>query len=461
MDMQTSLMRQLDNPNLTCDQRAELRCQSAKELEDAGDYEAARKIMGELWRRIGDSPQTYGLEQVTSAEVLLRAGVLTGVLGSKNQITGAQETAKNLISESLSIFESLRYAKKIAEAQIELALCYWRTGEYDEARDVLKDALSRLTTNSELKAIAVLRWAIVELEANRYHVSLRILQENADLFEMIKSHNRKGSYHHTLANVLENLWESEKQTEYLDRAFVEYAAASYHFEQAGHKPYLAHVENNLGFLYFKIHRFEEAHKHLECGRRRFINLKNSSFVAQVDETRARVFLAERRYAEAEKAAKSAVGLLESGGQQGLLSEALITYGRALARLGCEDQGYVVLRRAIRVAQESGAVNRAGEAALAIFEELGERTILQIREAPPRGEVVQRGEESFSGSGLIEVRRYEHDLIKQALVRAEGSVSQAARLLGTSHQHLARILETRHQDLLPLRTPVKRRRKRNA
>ena len=64
-------------------------------------------------------------------------------------------------------FESQRYKTKIAEAQIELALCYWRTGEYDEAIDLLKLALAQLTTDSELKAKAIVRLAIVDIDTDR------------------------------------------------------------------------------------------------------------------------------------------------------------------------------------------------------------------------------------------------------------------------------------------------------
>ena len=55
-------------------------------------------------------------------------------------------------------------------------------------------------------------------------------------------------------------------------------------------------------------------------------------------------------------------------------------------------------------------------------------------------------------------RYEKKLIRQALRRAEGGVTQAARLLGLTHQALAYMLEHRHRDLLIERTPkIKRRR----
>jgi DNA-binding NtrC family response regulator len=56
----------------------------------------------------------------------------------------------------------------------------------------------------------------------------------------------------------------------------------------------------------------------------------------------------------------------------------------------------------------------------------------------------------------EVRLYESSLIQMALKAAQGRVTQAARLLGVTHQRLSSILQGRHKDLLVSRTPVKRR-----
>jgi transcriptional regulator with PAS, ATPase and Fis domain len=57
-----------------------------------------------------------------------------------------------------------------------------------------------------------------------------------------------------------------------------------------------------------------------------------------------------------------------------------------------------------------------------------------------------------------LQSYEARLVKQALQRAGGVVTQAARLLGISHQSLIYLLKHRHRELLKERTPaVKRRR----
>jgi len=126
--------------------------------------------MGELWQRIGERPTLKGLNQRTVAEVLLRSGVLTGWLGSAKQIEGAQETAKNLISESMLLFQESSDQDKVAETQTELAFCYWREGAFDEARLILQEALSHLSeTNEEVKAVALLRTALVEKSAKRFN----------------------------------------------------------------------------------------------------------------------------------------------------------------------------------------------------------------------------------------------------------------------------------------------------
>jgi tetratricopeptide (TPR) repeat protein len=491
MTLNTSLLRQLENPELSPSQRAELRCQLATELEAKGSYEDARKVMGELWQRVGERPQIKDLDQSTAAEVLLRAGVLTGWIGSVNQIQGAQETAKNLISESLQVFESRGSAKKVFEAQTELAYCYWREGAYDEARVILKGVVAGLTTDSKLKAKAVLRSAIVERSAIRYHDALRILIDAAPLFDKIHDHTIKGGYHNELGLVLKNLAASENREDYLDRAFVEYAAASYHFEQAGHKYYSAHVENNLGFLYFKADKFPEAHEHLDRARHLLVSLKDRGYVAQVDETRARVFLAEGRNSEAEQAASAAVNTLGQGGRQSLLAEALITHGTALARLRHYDFARASFLRAMEVAHQSGALNDAGMAALTMLEELSgnldidemqtvyERaycwltpsqhlqTLHRLLHAASR--VLAAGRKKPATAAEVEIitsvgnvaldemmRRYENNIIRQALTASQGSITKAALLLGISHQRLGYILESRQRDLQAVRTPIKTR-----
>src|SRR5204863_2715953 len=113
--------------------------------------------------------------------------------------------------------------------------------------------------------------------------------------------------HYKEEHIMRSIWKGlaapENREDYLDRALMEYTAASFHFELAGNTRFLARVENNLGYLFFTIGKYAEAHKHLDRARRLFFALSDMSMISQVDDTRARTLLAEGRVAEAERVAR--------------------------------------------------------------------------------------------------------------------------------------------------------------
>lgn len=447
MSLRASQLRTLENSSLSVSDRVERCCETAKELENRGEYDLACKALSNYWPRIGESPKLADLEPSSAAELLLRAGVLTGIIGGHRQIIDAQETAKDLITQSHSIFESRQSGGKIAETLTELALCYWRTDQLNEARDCLKQALTLLTHDSELKAKALLRLSIVEHSADRDQKAFRILTNHAALFHRINNHTLKGCYFTALGNRLENLADLGSNTDYRDRALIEYAAASYHLDLSGHRQYLANVETNLGFLYFKINQFDEANEHLNRARRIYVRIKDFHRAAQVDETRARILLEQGCTTQAERVIRSAVRVQEKGGNTFYLTEALITYGRVLARSERYGEALATFRRVIELADTAGMTNRAAEATLAAFRELGDHLV-----------VTERGQ-LLSGKSRQAKLAMEHEVIRLALAQANGKIVPTARLAGMSHQRLAYALRTRHKDLADQRKPPQQRKPR--
>src|SRR4051812_20885085 len=102
MTLTETLLRQLDDPTLSREERVRLQCRVAADLEHRGQYESARDALSELWRGVGVRPLLEGLSELTAAEVLLRVGALSGWFGSTRQLEGVQEAAKDLISESIT-----------------------------------------------------------------------------------------------------------------------------------------------------------------------------------------------------------------------------------------------------------------------------------------------------------------------------------------------------------------------
>ncbi|HEV2836658.1 MAG TPA: helix-turn-helix domain-containing protein, partial [Pyrinomonadaceae bacterium] len=378
-----------------------------------------------------------------------------------------------------------------------MAVCYWREGGLDEARVTLRLVLDSLhESRSEQKLRALLTSAIVESAATRDRSALVIYEQAAPLFESGANHSLKGRFHTSYATVLRSLGTSENREDYIDRALIEYTAASYHFELAGHKRFQGRVENNVGFLFATLNRFTEAQEHLTRARALLLSVSDQGGAATVEDSRAQAFLLEGKNELAENSARSAVRLFQKGGEQALLAEALTTHGKALARLAQFSAARATLNQAIEIARTAGHPEGGGIAAVTAIEELGTQLSLNILEEYYRnaeellahsqnrslktrlGECARRVlaaeliEAKPSAEPLrsvpatmppgfsldAEVLRYEGTLIRKALEDSGGSVTRAARLLGVTHQGLAFILNGRHSDLLAIRTPVKKRRR---
>jgi tetratricopeptide (TPR) repeat protein len=484
MNLADTALKQLDNLSLPHGERVLVRCHLASELIHTGQYESAREALGELWRGVGKRPEVERLE-AHAAEVLLQCGVLSGWLGNAQHISGAQERAKDLIFEALRMFQSEGQHAKVAEAQFELGMCYFRLGAYDEARVILDEALGGLAAEEvQLRARILIRHTLIEIWTGRYHDAWDILEKAREFFAA-SGDSLKGRWHGQKGLVFQRLALTEQRVDYADRAIVEFTAAIYHFEQAGHERYCGNNLNDLAMLLYQIGRYNEAHESLDRAQEIFKRYEDPGSLAQVNETRTRVYVAEQRYEQADWMISSVIEAFEEGGDYGLLADALALQGLVWARLGAHESSIQILNRAISVAQDSGSFSNAGLAALTLIEEHGETRLTEIKlyRAYRRADELLRETQDIEhinrlracarivtsrllGAKLSDhefslqdvVHAYEARFIAEALEAEQGSISRAAKRLGVSHQALSHTLTTRHRKLLSMRKPPKPRRR---
>lgn len=345
------------------------RCKVALERRDSGDYEGAKDAMRPLWQGVGHRPETAGLHPSVAAEVLYCVGVLTGFVGSQSQVAGAQEAAKDLLTESITYFESVGDTKKVAEAQTEIAYCYWRDGELNEARIMLYEALRKLPTQGTTRARALLKLTTVEFSSSRYHEALRILTDNEALFQRLVNRTFRGIYHGQMAIALCNIAKSEKRDDYTKQAIGEFQKADKHYKAAHNRVFRADVKNNVALLFSDLSRFTESHRYLDEARQLMLRFRDKARTAQIDESRAQVFLAQRKPKQAEEVARRAATALRKHGHRCLLVDALITQGTALARMDKQENAKFVLQEAFETAIKVDAFSKAGLAALVLVEEI--------------------------------------------------------------------------------------------
>ena len=488
-----SASRKLDTSHLSRDEEAISRCKIALEQRDNGDAKGALEIMRPLWRGVGTRPVTQGLRPETAADVLFCTGVLTGWIGNSNQIKEAQEIARDLIDESVTYYQSNGFLNKTAEARSELAYCYWREGRVNEARIMLHEALERLPPQLELeRARALLKLVDVEHSAARYYDALKILTDNSDVFVSVTHPAVKGSYHNELAMTWGAIGTAEKRPDYFQHALTEYQAAAHQFKLAKNHIYRASVKNNEARVLTKLGKFKEAHRLSDQARKVTVRFKYRTLTAQFDSTRAEILIAEGKFKAAEAVARRAATALAKVGHGCWLADALILQAIALARLGKQERSQMILQRAIEVAHEADALNKAGLAALTMIEEIGglspdtlqaayqqahewladsqSREVL-ARLSAASGKLADSLCREMSRDDAVDVLltkpldldqrllECEHETIKQALAQTDGSVAQAAPLIGRSYQGLAHMIEKRHPDLLGERTPIHRRQRR--
>ena len=480
-------LAKLDSSDLTRNESARLRCEAALELKDRGEYDRAREVMRPFWQTFGERPDTAGLHGSIAAQLLLVVGILTRWIGSKNQIKESAQIASDLISESITYWESQTDTWQVAAARSELAMCYWREGALDNARVMFAEALKRLTAEGNTRANALIALAEVERASARYNDAMAILTNNARLFQKIKNHTTKGHYHNELAMVLRSVATAEKRNDYFEWAIKEYEQADQQFKLAHNTVFRGNVKNNVGFLLFKLGHFQAASNYLTEARRLAVNAKDRILVAQFDDSLAKLFIGTKQLKEAEAAARRSVNVLNKSGHNHTLAESLITYGIVLARLHKADQSQFTFQRAIELAHDAGVLSTAGIAALTMIEELDDLSPETLSHAYEQagewlstcqsqdlwrrfkiaGKKVVRGlrGETQDASGSLfnqpcemskAVLQFERRLISQALAAANGRISYAAKWLTIGRQKLAYIIETRHPDLLPERTPVYRR-----
>jgi two-component system chemotaxis response regulator CheY len=349
----------------------------------------------------------------------------------------------------------------------------------------LDEALNGLgEKDTNLKAKILIRHTLVELRTGRYHDAWNILEQAREFFE-VSGDTLKGKWHGQKGLILQRLALTEKRTDYADRAIVEFTAAIYHYEQAGHERYCGNNLNNLAMLLYRIGRYSEAHENLNRAQQIFERRNDIGNLAQVNETQVRVLVAERRYEEADWLISRVVPVFEQGGDAALLTDALTLQGLILARLGKYESSIHILNRAINVAQDSGSFSNGGRAALTLIEEHGAERLIEkqlylayrradelLKDTQDAEDInrlravarivtkrlfgVELNAKDFSLTNALEA--YEARFIVEALETEQGSITRAAKRLGISHQLLAHALTTRHKNLIGLRKPARPRRR---
>jgi DNA-binding winged helix-turn-helix (wHTH) protein/tetratricopeptide (TPR) repeat protein len=405
--------RQIALLQLTPNEQVQVYCAIAREQIDAGNYDAACRILQSRWL-FGDWPNLDGLSQQSCADLLFTCGELAGCVASTRQLPKGQKQGEALLSGSIAIFEQLASKRRAAEGRIELALCYYRQGLFDLGRSTLVRVLDTLSEDdSELRSLALIRLASLERHAGHLDDALSYLYQARSLLDSAGPW-ASGRCNLELASTYKDL-ASEEITTHFENAKEFYWRALHEFEAVGNHRLTAIVENNLGFLFLLVGDFSQSEAHLLRARRMFSHFDDRIRRAQVDDSLARLYLAQQKLHEAVIAIEQSVQTMEIGDEDALLAESLTTKGMVYCALRRYSEAEKVLESAYRLASRCGDTEGAGRAVLIIIEEISD--------------MLEPGEHSQMKTRLLELLSTSQQASTKA--RARKCIEIIDRLLGHS------------------------------
>src|SRR2546426_8221857 len=184
MPVDTKVLDHIQSSQLTASAMVQACCTIAREQFEAGDYDAGCAALRRWWK-IGEWPSQQGLNQHAAAELLLTAGLLNDAVARTRQVRGGQKLADALLNGAIALFEHLGEKKRAAESRIELGCCYYHQGLFEVSRATLRSSFVELSDgDDELRAVALIRLAIVERHAGRLYDALNLLNEATHITEV-------------------------------------------------------------------------------------------------------------------------------------------------------------------------------------------------------------------------------------------------------------------------------------
>lgn len=313
-------------------------------LERQGRYADALSCVKQIWNHIDTQPDVSGFSEKEQAEILLRLGALIGFHGHNNQIQNAQIKSKDFLTKARQIFGDLNAVEKIAECENYLALAFWRSGEYNEAKIWLEESFShKLPDSDPVKLYAYIIQSLMNLSLQNYLENIKLAEKIEKTINLYGDAFLNGSLATNVAVAYEKLGNHRKNQQYLE-------LARYYHQKSRHKIYLGTVENNLAQLYKLEKRFQQAHLSVDNAAKAFNQIKDRTREGFSLDTKAEIYLHESKFKEALQTIEKALKILSKTENKGYLVETMLTKVKALIYLDEISAATKCLFEAVEIAK---------------------------------------------------------------------------------------------------------------
>lgn len=292
-------------------------------FERQGRFLEGLECISDTWASEDFLLDTSDLSPDKAAELRLRYAVLLGYQGHTAKIAGSQLRVRDLLTELCGEFVDTEDHRRAAECENHLALTYWRTGEFAEARVLLATALERpLPPNAIERLASTMYMMLVNVSEHRYEENVEIFTRHEDAFRNWGDDWITSSFYVNAGiGFLEMRELSDAQ-----RCFE---LAQYRATRSSIDVYLGSIENELAHVYKERGRLAKAHLAVDRGIEVFKRLGDISREGMLLDTKAGIYLDEGNYEKAHTTIARAIELLKDGENKAYLAESYATKSRIL------------------------------------------------------------------------------------------------------------------------------------
>lgn len=314
----------------------------------------------------------------------------------------------------------------------------WSEGRLDDARLILSTVLSE-----EMSPAVAVQCFVTEAafcaDQGDWHESLIALERAAPMLDLVDAYTQ-GNFFHQRARV-------HKKAANIDAALTDYAGASACYEQVGSLEYAGSTKNNLAWIWIELGDLEKAAECIDYTLRLYASIE-TDYIGPAHDTLANVLLRKGLLREALETADLAVK--ESVKKADWLVDALTTRGVIKAKMDLAG-ARADLDEAIRVSEENNLALSIAAACCAVIKTLSlplDDLISYYKKAAPIGgpEVAKCAEIIIDSLPHGTMEEMKVDLVRRALIKAEGSITMAAQIVDLSHRGVDKIIR-RHPDKL--------------
>lgn len=392
----------------------------AKNAELCRDINNLRIILQTVWDDYDNLPTFDEFQPMVRAELLRLCGFFITFYGRSLNKREYQSKAKDLLINSIEIFDTENSQIGAAESRISLAFCYWNSGEVSEAISIIETVEAEFeNTNhpvyfqSQINRLLFFAWDSRLDDARKLLEKINVAAQLCDDLRL------KAMFHSESAIIYRRL----REFDLAERNFGEAIRLS---GKTKNTRFVALNLNNFAMFHRDRKNYNLAHLYSNKALKIYTDLGDEGWIPHVLDTVALIFLDERKYDEALKNIESAIEYFYKGEDTTGLLDALWTKARCFLSLGELEEALTVFGELQFVAR-----SRIGDVAAKKYSKFlaKELYILKNIYLPD------------------EVSIFKKTLVSAALVEANGEIGKAAKILKLKkHQQLSEILENQFPGL---------------